>query len=405
MELNFGRIEVLLLIAAVVAMMARRLRLPYTVGLTMAGAALAFAPLSFELKLTKELVFTAFLPPLIFEAAFHMQWRELRRDAGIIATLATLGVVLAAGVTTLGLHYGIGWPWSSSVLLGLLISATDPVSVIATFKEAGVSGRLRLLVESESLFNDGTVAVLYGVALAAATGGTISAGGAAGSFFVVVAGGILCGALVGGAVLLLAGRTEDHLIELTFSTVAAYGSFFVAEHFHLSGVLATLTAGVLIGNTGHMGAFSDRGRSAVAAFWEYAGFVANSLIFLLIGIRLVGEHVLSVLSVATLVVGLVLIGRALAVYGSCALFAGSRQRVSARHQHILVWGGLRGALALALALGLPETMPLHAEVVSVAFAVVAFSLVVQGITMPPFLRRLGAIGPAPENPLDETQTD
>ncbi|MEO6750766.1 MAG: cation:proton antiporter [Opitutus sp.] len=394
MELDIGRIEVLLLIAAIVAMMARRLHLPYTVGLTLAGAALAFAPLSFDLKLTKELIFTAFLPPLIFEAAIHLQWRELRRDAGVIATLATLGVVLAAGVTTLGLRFGAGWPWSSSVLLGLLISATDPVSVIATFKEAGVTGRLRLLVESESLFNDGTVAVLYGVALASTTGGMISAGGAAGSFFVVVAGGILCGALVGGTVLLLAGRTEDHLIELTFSTVAAYGSFFVAEHFRLSGVLATLTAGMLIGNIGHMGAFSDRGRSAVTAFWEYAGFVANSLIFLLIGIRLVAQNIFGVLSVASLVVALMLIGRALAVYGSCALFAGSGQRVSPKHQHILVWGGLRGALALALALGLPETVPLHDAIVSVAFAVVAFSLVVQGITMTPFLRRLGEIGPA-----------
>ncbi|MEO7413951.1 MAG: sodium:proton antiporter [Opitutaceae bacterium] len=396
MELNFGRIEVLLLIAAIVAMVVRKFHLPYTVGLTIAGAALAFAPLSSELKLTKELIFTAFLPPLIFEAAFNMQWRELRRDAGIIATLATFGVVLAAGVTTLGLHYGVGWPWASSVLLGLLISATDPVSVIATFKEAGVTGRLRLLVESESLFNDGTVAVLYGVALAAASGGTISAGGATGNFFWVVAGGVLCGLGVGGAVLLLAGRTEDHLVELTFSTVAAYGSFLMAEHFHLSGVLATLTAGVLIGNTGHMGAFSDRGRNAVAAFWEYAGFVANSLIFLLIGMRLVAQHVFGVLPVASLVVALVLIGRAIAVYGSCALFAGSHQRVSPKHQHILVWGGLRGALALALALGLPETVPLNDQIVSVAFAVVAFSLVVQGVTMTPFLRRMGEIGSAAE---------
>jgi len=157
-------------------------------------------------------------------------------------------------------------------------------------------------------------------------------------------------------------------------------------------VLATLTAGILIGNTGHLGAFSDRGRAAVEAFWEYVGFVANSLIFLLIGIRLVAEHVLAVVGVATLAVLLVLVGRALAVYASCAWFSGSSHRVTSSHQHILVWGGLRGALALALALGLPDTVPLRNEIVSVAFAVVAFSVVVQGLTIVPLLKRLGEIG-------------
>ena len=391
MELSFERIEVLLLIAAVVAMVARRLRVPYTVGLTIAGIVLAISPLRLKIELTREMIFTAFLPPLIFEAAIHLKWKELRKDGGVIMLLATAGVVMACGVTAGGLYYFAGWPWAAAVPLGLLISATDPVSVIATFKEAGVTGRLRLLVEAESLLNDGTVAVLYGVALAVFAGGEVTAMGIAGDFSMIVLGGIVCGGAVGGVILLLAGRTEDHLIELTFSTVAAYGSFFVAEHFHVSGVLATLTAGVLIGNTGHMGAFSDRGRTALVSFWNYAGFVVNSLIFLLIGMRLVVQQVSSVLAIASFVVLLVLLGRAVAVYASCALFAGSSLRVSLKHQHILVWGGLRGALALALALGLPNTTPMHDTVVSVAFAVVAFSVIVQGLTMPWFLRRMGAL--------------
>lgn len=161
--------------------------------------------------------------------------------------LATVGVVLAASITTAGIYFVAGWPLAAALLLGVLISATDPVSVIATFKEAGVKGRLRLLVEAESLFNDGTVAVIFGVVLAATASGAASHGGVAGlsalgvtqSFFVTFLGGIACGALVGGAALLLAGRTEDHLIEITFTSVAAYGSFLLAEHFHLSGVLAT----------------------------------------------------------------------------------------------------------------------------------------------------------------------
>ena len=164
--------------------------------------------------------------------------------------------------------------------------------------------------------------MLYGVALAAAGGGGLSVPGAVGSFFVTVLGGVLCGGLVCGAVLLLVGRTDDHLVEITFSTVAAYGSFLLAEHFHLSGVLATMTAGVMIGNLGSLGEFSDRGRDAAVSFWEYAGFVANSLIFLLIGIRLVLQKAEGVLPMASVVILLVLAGRAVAVYACCGCFRG-----------------------------------------------------------------------------------
>ena len=389
---GIDRIEALLLVAAVVAMVARRLHLPYTVGLTLAGVALAFGHAPLNLPLTKDIIFKAFLPPLIFEAAFHMQWRELRDDAAVVLVLATAGVLLACGVTAAGLHYLVAWPWAPAVLLGLLISATDPVSVIATFKEAGVTGRLRLLVEAESLFNDGTVAVLYGVALAAMSGESVSAGGVAGPFLWVFVGGTVCGLLVGGAVLLLVGSTEDHLVETTFTTVAAYGSFLLAEHFGLSGVMATLAAGVLIGNTGALGTFTHRGRDAVASFWEYAGFVANSLIFLLIGIQLVAQDLTSVFTVALLVIALVIPGRVVAVYVCCAPFRWSRWRVSMNHQHVLFWGGLRGALALALALGLPADVPQRAAIVSIAFTVVAFSVVVQGMTVKPLLRWLGELG-------------
>jgi CPA1 family monovalent cation:H+ antiporter len=393
--LRIERIEELLLLAAIVGMLVRRVHLPYTVGLTLAGIGVALARISFHMELTRELIFTALLPPLIFEAALQMRWRELRADAGVIVVLATVGIVVAAGFVSTGLHYLAHWPWAAAIPLGVLISATDPVSVIATFKEAGVKGRLRLLVESESLLNDGTTAALYGVALAATTGATIAGGNVATNFLITVSGAILCGGLVGAAVMLLAGRTEDHLIEITFSTIAAYGSFLLAEHFGFSGVLATMTTGLLIGNVTALGAFSARGRESVDFFWEYAGFVANSLIFLLIGMRLVAQHVLEVVAVAALTIALALLGRAAAVYGCCGLFARSKRRVSVPHQHLLVWGGLRGALALALALGLPHDMPQRDAAVSVTFAVVAFSILVQGLTMTPLLRRLGELAPRP----------
>ncbi len=388
MGLSIERIEVLLLIAAVVSMIARRLRLPYTVGLVAAGLLLAVFPQTLKLELTKELIFTALLPPLIFEAAFQMEWKEIRKDFAVTLTLATVGVVLSAGLVAVGVHYLAGWSWETALLIGVLLSATDPVSVIATFKEARVEGRLRMLVEVESLFNDGTAAVLFGVALAAATGGTVTLGGASVSFVVTVLGGLVCGLLMGGGVLLLAGRTEDHLVEITFTSVAAYGAFLIAEHFHFSGVLATLTAGILLGNFGPLGAISDKGREAVLAFWEYVGFVANSLIFLLIGIRLTHQPFGAVWLPIVTVIVFVTLGRAVAVYGCCGLFFRTRLKVQGTHQHILFWGGLRGALSLALALGLPETMPKRESVIAVIFAVVAFSVIVQGLTITPLFKRL-----------------
>jgi CPA1 family monovalent cation:H+ antiporter len=394
MSLRVEWLEELLLLATVVALIARRLHVPYTVGLTLAGIGLALTPFSVHLQLTRELIFSVLLPPLIFEAALQINWRELRDDSGVIGLMATGGILLAAALVAVGLHAIAAWPWAIAVPLALLISATDPVSVIATFKEAHVTGRLRLLVETESLLNDGTVAVLYGVTLAAIGGGAVHPLGVAGDFVVTVAGALLIGALAGGAALLLAGPTDDHLVEITLSTVAAYGSFLVAERFGCSGVLATMTAGILIGNTHRLGAFTERGREALPRFWEYAGFVANSIIFLLIGVTLVGQHIPTVLAVAALTILLALAGRAIAVYGCCACFARTGQRVSVRQQHLLVWGGLRGALALALALSLPGTLPQRDTAISVTFAVVAFSILVQGLTMTPLLRALGELGPA-----------
>ena len=149
----------MLLVTAIVGMLARRLRIPTTAGLVVAGLGLALVPGTIDITLTKELIFDAFLPPLVFEAALHISWSELRKDSAVILTLTTLGVLLTAGVTTAGMHYLLHWSWQAAALFGILIAATDPVSVIATFKEAGVSGRLRLLLEAESLFNDGIAAV------------------------------------------------------------------------------------------------------------------------------------------------------------------------------------------------------------------------------------------------------
>jgi CPA1 family monovalent cation:H+ antiporter len=369
---------------------------PYSIGLVVAGVCLALLPFAPTVQLTKQLIFTAFLPPLIFEAAINLRWSQLKPEMPLVLVLATVGVLFSAAVTALGMHYLARWVWMSALVFGVLIAATDPVAVIATFKETRVRGRSRLLVEAESLFNDCTAAVAFTIVLGFAGGQSIGVFGVAKSFLVIVVGAIVCGVVVSFLCLLLAGATDDHLIEITFTTVAAYGSFLLAEHFHTSGVLATLTAGLIIGNVGHL-SIAAKSRQAVEEFWEYVAFFTNSLIFLLIGMRVAVQNFRSFLSAAFIAILLVTLGRAFAIYPVCLLFVKSKLRVSPKHQHILFWGGLRGALALALALGLPAEMAGREEIVAVAFAVVAFSILVQGLTIIPLMRRLGELAPPRES--------
>ena len=391
MKADLVQIGALLFVSALVAMLTRRLRMPYTVGLVLAGIGLYFLPFRVDIELSNELIYSVFLPPLVFEAALYMRWPEFRRDLPVIALLATFGLALAAALTAAGMHYAVGWTWGSAAVFGVLIAATDPVSVIATFKEAGVHGRLRGLVEAESLLNDGTAAVGFATAVSLATGAGGGVLQAAGSLVLTIGGGIVCGLAAGFALMMLAGRSRDLFVEFTFSTLTAYGSFMLAEHWGFSGVLAALTAGLVTGNYRGARRSSEDDLAALESFWGYLGFLINSLVFLLIGAREAQMHFGNVWKAVIAAIVLVTVGRALAIYPPCALFARSRLRVDLRHQHVLFWGGLRGALALALALELPPTLPYHDAVVTVAFAVVAFSIVVQGLTMTPLLRRLGEI--------------
>lgn len=391
MEPNFQTATLLLLIAAVVAMLTRRLRLPYSVGLVAAGIILAFLPFAPRIVLTKELLFTALLPPLLFEAAYYIHWDRLRRNFPIIVVLATFGVLLSAFATATGMHYLMHWQWIAALIFGVLIAATDPVSVIATFKEAKVQGRLLVLVEAESLLNDGTAAVAFGVVAVMASGQRLSSIEITTMLLKTIGGGILCGGSIALGALLLAGRTDDHLVEITFTTVAAYGSFLFADHFGLSGVLATITAGLVMSNFKPLDGISARGKDAVHTFWEYAAFVANSLIFLMIGMHEAHQNFAAIWLSAGAAIVLVTLSRAVAIYACCFAFFRSSLRVTWKHQHVLFWGGLRGALALALALGLPPEVPLREEIITISFAVVAFSVFVQGLTMTPLLRRMGEI--------------
>jgi CPA1 family monovalent cation:H+ antiporter len=385
--LSILTLGLILLTASLVAMLSRRMRLPYSAGLVAAGIGLGFVPGGLDVPLSRDLIFLVVLPPLIFEAALQIEWAPFRRELRTTLLLAFPGVAIAAAVAAVGLHLIVGWGWAGAGLFGVLIAATDPVSVIAAFKELKVEPRLSLLVESESLLNDGAAAVGFVVLTGLAGGAAASAPAIALSLITTVAGGIVAGLVVAGLVLAIAGRTDDHLVEITLTTIVAYGSFLLAEYFGVSGVLATLTAGLMVGNIGWRSAISEGGRGHVLAFWQYAAFLANSFVFIAIGTHEARQDFARYWPIAAVAIVVVLAGRALSVYPLCALLAWTPLRVPGKYQHVLFWGGLRGALALALAL--PDNIPERPVIVVTAFAVVAFSVFAQGIAMPWWIRWLG----------------
>jgi CPA1 family monovalent cation:H+ antiporter len=389
----------LLLVAIFVAIAAHRLRLPYTVGLVVTGVALAFSPFHAHVALTHDVIFDVILPPLLFEAAINIHWRDLRQDALPILSLAVLGTLIAAFFVAAGMVYGLGWPLRSALLFGVLIAATDPVAVIAMFKDNGITGRLRLLVESESLANDGVAAVLFSLVLAwSQTPGnqTATPGDIAQTLLVTVGGGVLSGSVFAAAAIVIAGRTADHLVESSLTLVVAYGSFLMAQQFHCSAVLATVTAGLLMGNLGILAdgehsRISQRGREFTLELWDFFAFIANSLVFLLIGLTVAGIPVRELGGrLLLIIICFVLLGRALTVYPLCLAFMGSRWRIPFSLQHVLWWGGLRGALGLALALSLDPSLQMRDQILVATFGVVVFSVVVQGLTMPLVLRATAA---------------
>ena len=240
----------LLLVACLIAMLSRRLGLPYIVGLLVAGFLIALLPNSPDLPLSRELIFNILLPPLVFEAAMQLDWRRFRHELPLTLTLAFFGVGIAAAVVAAGMHWIIGWSWIGAALFGVLIAATDPVSVIASFREMGAQPRVSMVVEAESLLNDGVAAVGFAVLSAIAAGASPSAGSVIPAFLWTLAGGVIIGFGVSCAILLIVGRTDDPLVEITLTTLAAYGSFLVAEHFTAPEIISALTAGLLIGGVG-----------------------------------------------------------------------------------------------------------------------------------------------------------
>ncbi|RME21303.1 MAG: Na+/H+ antiporter [Deltaproteobacteria bacterium] len=407
-----AQLLILLLVAALVGMAARRFKLPYTVALVLAGIGLGFLQLPGlqGLHLTPELLMMVFLPALLFEASYHLDFRRFRREAPAILLMAVPGVVVAVVLTGVGswallTGSGVdGFTLGHGFLFASMIAATDPISVLALFKTLGVDKRLYVLVEGESLLNDGVAVVMF-VIVAAVLGIDAGHGHAphlAGAqeiavygiktFVWMACGGVLVGGMVGASASLLTRTIDDKLIETALTVVVAYGSFLLAEAVQASGVLSTVAAGVVLGSFGSSFGMSAPTRVAVVDFWEFLAFFSNTFVFLLVGIEL---DILDLAGAMGLVLGafvVVVAARAVVVYGALPLTKRFRvDPIPASWGHVMVWGGLRGSLSMVLVIGLPPDFPGRGLLVLLVFGVVSMSLLVQALTMSGLLRRLGLV--------------
>ncbi|MCP5025864.1 MAG: Na+/H+ antiporter [Actinomycetia bacterium] len=400
-ELN---VIMLLSAAAAMALVAQRIRVPHTVTLVLVGLGFAFFPNFVDLEISPEVIFGLLVPPLLFEATLNLSWARLKADLVPVLLLALGGTMLGTFFIAWIVWGVVGIPWLAAVAFGALISATDPVAVIALFKTLGVSKRLSVLVEGESLFNDAVAIVAFNLAIAASLPGeSFSLSDAAAEFTIVGFGGLAVGLVLGLAVSrVILAQVDDALIETTTTLALAFGSFLVAEEFgvifgiddfHLSGILAVVAAGLVVGNEG-LGNTSPSTRLTLDNFWTVLVFLVNSMVFLIIGLEINLRELTPHLSDVVVAIVAVVVARLLVVYGLGLVhqLVQPGRRISMAFRHVQYWGGLRGAISLALALTLAEAgfdKKVVDTVLLMTFGVVLFTLLVQGTSMGFLIDRLG----------------
>lgn len=388
-------VAVLLALAAVTALVVRRLRIPYSLALVALGLIAGAVLPAGAIEVTPELVLLVLLPGLVFEAALRLELEHLRPTIGWVVLLAAPGVLLSAVIVAVVLLVAVGLPFELGMVVGAMVAATDPVAVIATFRDLGVSKRLATLVEGESLFNDATALVLF-AATVAVVGGGATVGETAMDLVLAIVGSAVIGFAAGWLASRLITITPDHVIELSLSIAAAYGTYLLTEWLGQSGIIATVVAGIVIGTHGRSVGLSPKALEALDLVWELIAFLLTAFAFLLVGIAISFQDLVG--AAPAIVAGLVAIlgGRVLVVYGllggAARLLAGrSRQTaVPIGWLHVMYWAGLRGAVAVAMALSLPADFPERALLQQITFGCVLFTLFVQGSTAERVVRRAGA---------------
>ncbi len=397
----------LLLIAAISAIIFRRINFPYTIGLVIIGLIVGFLADHFqilqpfkELHLTSNLILYIIVPVLIFDAAVKIDSKLLIKNLKPVLMLAALGLIIATVITGVLTSLISPLNLATAMLFGALISATDPIAVIALFNELGAPKRLTMLVDGESLFNDATAIVLFTIIfgiISSGTWGAMTLVKGAGSFVFVFVGGFVVGIIIGRLmVFAISFAKNDPLIEVAFSTVVAFAAFLIANYYlKVSGVMAVVGAGMVVNWYG-VTRFTPEVKIYIKNFWTYAAFVANSLIFLLLGLteKLFVNDVIHYARLALIIIGTVIIvtlARAIIVYGLVPIvnkFPGM-EKIDRKYQTIIFWGGLRGAVPIALVLSLPQDFPFRHLLVELTLGIVFFTLIVQGTTVKKLMIFLG----------------
>ena len=390
----------LLFAAALISLVANRVRFPFTVLLVVfgMGVRLIFSEWEgfgfLESEISTEVVFFIFLPTLLFESSFNLDSKLLFRNIVPILTLAVPAFLLSTAIVGVLASWALDLPLATALLFGALISATDPVAVVALFKELGAPKRLMVLVEGESLLNDATAIVLFKVLLGIVLGTTVgvSVTSAVGSFLFVFVGGIVVGAILAFTFAqIISFVRDDELVEITLTTIVAYMSFIVAEHYlHVSGVMATATAGIILGGWGRT-KISPSVIHFMHSFWEYLAFVANSLIFILVGLALSPDLIQDFFIAMLLAIPIVYVARGVSIALAVPMVNRTKtiEPISGGYQLVMFWGGLRGALALALALSLPPEFAARELILVCAMGVVMATLLVNALTIGGLLHLLG----------------
>ena len=400
----------ILLAVALLLIAAQFTRVPYPILLVVGGLGLGFVPGLPSIELPPDVVLVALLPPLLYSAAYFTPLRELRRNVKAIATLA-IGLVLATmiGVAAVA-HQVLGFGWAEAFALGAIVSPTDPVAATAIARRLNVPSRIIAIVEGESLINDGTGLVAYKFAVAAVVAGTFSLAEASGEFVLTVLGGIAVGIAVGAVIAFVRRRINEPAVEVTIALFSGFFGYLPAEALGVSGVLAAVTVGIYMGRLTSV-LTTPTTRIQGNAVWEIVQFLLNSALFILIGLQLPsaidgldGISTAELLRNGALIAATVIVVRLLWVFPFTYLprvLTPRLRRGSAppwRGTVIVAWTGMRGAVSMAAALALPlitdtgDPLPHREEIIFLTFSVILVTLLLQGLSLPYLIERLGFEG-------------
>ncbi len=354
---------------------------PYPVLLAAGGILIGLIPGLHLPPIGSELILLAFVPGLVFEASLSLDLDELRRRVLPVGLLATFGVFVTVVLIGALAHYGLGLQWADGFLLGAIVAATDPIAVVSLLREVNAPRGLEAILDGESLFNDGTGVAVFAAVLGTLVTGHPSVGDAALRFFLVSAGGVAIGLAIGAAGVLFLRLANEAELEIMVTLVVAYGAYLAADVVHASGVVAVVTAGVAVARYG-----SRSGRlkgTQLHGFWNLLAFVLNAILFLMVGIALPTHRLAGIAGLALVAYLIMFAARIVPVYGLLAAVDPKARSIPWSWRHMTLWGGLRGALSIALALSVASNPGVDPEVAVLAYGMVVLSLLVQGSLLLP----------------------